>query len=260
MSKLQELGFLSDEAKESEADIVQDFVRVFDLFDKLSVLFIDALSNAKIEPESTEGLVIHAAAARALELSQSADILLRKGCVPAAKLVCRTQLEAVYKLCAIIKNSDLAHEYISQSKFSRLQKLKSIQKYQQDYPDSKAAPNLTKEIDELSVAAKSLKKLAPHDWASKAEMDDFHRVYYQGLSDDTHGNIETLDHYFDKNSDYAFCFGPSVQDLNIVAHACQRGMVNAIIHYTSYVGNSNPEILKPISDEVDQALYDSDAG
>jgi hypothetical protein len=50
-------------------------------------------------------------------------------------------------------------------------------------------------------------------------MDDFHNIYYQGLSDDVHANIESLNHYFDESSEHMMNFGPSDKDLLAVAAA-----------------------------------------
>jgi hypothetical protein len=117
LTKIEDLGFLSKEGLQLEDQIVKSHKEVFQLSDRISQLFLRALKDSEIDPTSRDNLVLNACAARVLELFQSVDILLRKGCAPAAKVVCRTQLEAVYRLCAMHQDNSHIQSYIDQSKF-----------------------------------------------------------------------------------------------------------------------------------------------
>lgn len=229
---ISELGFLSPEVSETEQQLVTDYHDLFDLSENLSKLFIRLLRDASLDHESVRNLAMNTLAAKALELFQSSVILLRKGCIPAARVLCRSQIETVYKLCAIELAPDGIDRYINQEKCTRLQKLRSVQKYKQKYPRSGFGAGIEAEIDSLSK--EKPKKTEPHEWASLAQMDDFHNLYYQGMSDDTHGNIESLNHYFDEYSAHLVSFGPSNKGLAIVAAACHRTLINAIEKYGSF--------------------------
>jgi len=229
---ISELGFLSPEVDESEAELMTTYCELFDLSERMSKLFVQLLIDADLDHASPRNMAMNALAAKSLELFQSSVILLRKGCIPAARVLCRALIETIYKLCAIELVSDGIDRYISQEKKTRLQKLKSIQKYKQRYAKSGIPPCIEAEINALSREKPG--KTEPHEWASFAQMDDFHNVYYQGMSDDTHGNIESLNHYFDENSAHLMSFGPSDKGLPVVAAACHRALINAIEKYASF--------------------------
>ena len=229
---ISELGFLAPEVDESEKQLATTYCEFFDLSERLSKLLIRLLRDAELDHASLRNVTINALAAKSLELFQSSAILLKKGCIPGAKVLCRAQIETVYKLCAIQLTVDGIDRYVDQEKKIRLQKLKNIQKYKQRHPNSGIAPGIEAEIDTLS--RESLRKTEPHEWASLAQMDDFNDLYYQAMSDDTHGNIESLNHYFDENSTHLLNFGPSDEGLAMVAAACNRALINAIEKYASF--------------------------
>lgn len=229
---ISELGFLSPEVSEDEHQLTMNYRELFNLSERLSKLFVRLLKDATLDHTSVRNMAMNSLAAKSLELFQSSVILLRKGCIPAAKVLCRAQIETVYKVCAIQLVTDGIDRYINQEKSTRLQKLRSIQKYKQKHQRSGIAPGIEAEIDTLSK--EKPKKTEPHEWASLAQMDDFHNLYYQGMSDDTHGNIESLNHYFDENSDHVMNLGPSDKGLSIVAAACHRTLINAIEKYASF--------------------------
>jgi hypothetical protein len=246
---ISELGFLSPDISESEQQITTDYHDLFNLSEKLSRLLIQLLKNAPLDHTSIKNLTINTLAAKSLELFQSTVILLRKGCIPAAKVLCRSQIETAYKLCAIQLSTDGIDRYINQAKNTRLQKLKSIHKYKQKHPKSKVALGIEAEIEKLS--REKPENTTPHEWAWLAKMDDFHNLYYQGMSDDTHSNIESLNHYIDKNSAHLVNFGPSNRDLPIVAAACHRTLINAIEKYGAFQKTDVAADLAILSKEND---------
>lgn len=229
---ISELGFLSPEVSEDEQQLTTNYHELFNLSERLSKLFVRLLKDAPLDHTSVRNMAMNSLAAKSLELFQSSIILLRKGCIPAARVLCRAQIETVYKVCAIQLAPDGIDRYINQAKSTRLQKLRTVCKYKQKHPKSGIAPGIEAEIDTLTK--EKPKKTEPHEWASLAQMDDFHHLYYQGMSDDIHGNIESLNHYFDENSTHIINFGPSDKGLPIVAVICHRTLINAIEKYASF--------------------------
>ncbi len=246
---ISELGFLSSEVEESEKQIIGAYTDLFELSERLSKVFIGLLQESELDRTSPKNLTMNAMAAKSLELFQSSVILLRKGCIPAAKITCRALIETVYKFCAIQLANDGIDLYIRQEKSTRLQKLRGIQKYKQKHPGSGVGLGIESEIDVLTK--EKPKKTEPYEWASLAKMEDFHNLYYQKMSDDTHANIESLDHYFDENSAHIVSFGPSEKGLGIVAVACHRTLINAIEKFTSFRNANIATELSQLSGEND---------
>jgi len=246
---ISKLGFLSAEAEDSERQLLESYRELFSVSARLSQLFVRLLSEADLDQTSVKSMVMNALAAKSLELFQSCVILLKKGCIPASRVVCRALIETVYKLCAVLLSSDGIDAYVCQEKACRLNKLKNIQKYKQKYPNAKIAPGIESEIETLSKEKPA--KIEPHKWASMAQMEDFNHLYYQGMSDDTHANIESLNHYFDEQSEYALTFGPSDKGLGLIAAACYRTAINAIAKYSVFLSIDVQAELASISKETD---------
>lgn len=246
---ISETGFLSSEAEESERQIMEGYKELFDVSLRLSRLFIHLLRDSELDRTSHKDLAMNALGAKALELFQSCIILLRKGCVPATKITFRALIETVYKLCAIHLADEAIQLYIRQEKSTRLQKLRSIQKYKQKHPKSEVGHGIESEIEMLSK--EKTKKTEPYEWAALAQMEDFHNLYYQGMSDDTHANIESLNHYFDDGSEHLVNFGPTDKGLAIVAVACHRTLINAIEKFASFRNSEVATELANLNSEND---------
>jgi len=246
---ISELGFFSPEVSEDEQQLTMKYHELFDISERLSKLFVRLLKDAPLDYTSVQNMAMNSLAAKSLELFQSSVIMLRKGCIPAARILCRAQIETVYKVCAIKLVPDGIDRYIKQEKHTRLQKLWSIQKYKQKHSNSRIAPGIESEIDTLSKDKH--KKTEPHEWASLAQMDDFHNLHYQRMSDDTHGNIESLNHYFDEDSSHIMNFGPTDKGLTIVVAACHRTLVNAIEKFASFQQVNVANELAILSEEND---------
>jgi Family of unknown function (DUF5677) len=249
---ISELGFLSPEVGEYEKQFTTSYCDLFELSEQLSKLLIRLLKDATTDDRSTRAMVMHALAASSLELFQSSIILLRKGCIPGARIICRTLIETVYKLSAIQLTSDGIDRYLSQEKNTRLQKLICIQKYKQKHKSSGVAPGIEKEIDALTKDKKGELKTQPCKWAELANMEDFHNLNYQEMSDDTHGNIESLNHYFDDKSDHIMSFGPSNNGLPNTAYVCHRALINCIEKYALFQQVSVAEGLSLLSGKNDE--------
>ena len=82
-------------------------------------------------------------------------------------------------------------------------------------------------------------------------MADFHNLYYQGMSDDIHANIESLNHYFDENSTHLISFGPSDNGLCLVATASQRTLINGMEKYSLFQNVRISNELSELSHEID---------
>lgn len=246
---ISEQGFFSPEVVESTRQIRQAYGEVFEVAEQLSQLLIRLLREAELDRVSPKNMAMNAIAAKSLELFQCSIILLERGCIPAAKILCRAMIETVYKLSAIQLSPDAIDLYHGQVSHTRLQKLKSVQKYKQKHKNSGIALGIEAEIERLSK--EQLPRTEPYQWARLAQMEDFHNLYYQGMSDDVHNNIESLNHYFDETSTHLVNFGPSDKDLILVATACQRTMLNAIEKYGLFLNASATEELSAVSLRID---------
>ena len=91
-------------------------------------------------------------------------------------------------------------------------------------------------------------------------MEDFNNTYYQGFSDDIHGNVETLDHYFDENNSYSFVYSPGEDDLYLVALASQKGTINALSHYSRTADVDLSKELEELHGKVENIFHENQNG
>jgi hypothetical protein len=164
-----------------------------------------------------------ALSARVLEMSAMSLLCLRSGSVPAAKILIRAALEASYKVCAIKIEPTNVEQFVNDDIAARLLLNKKIHEYKKEKGAKSIAKGIEKKIDDLT--AQKAKKIDPSEWAVRAEMVDFHRLFYPWLSSDTHGNAAAIDHYFDPAREYALEIGPSDADLPMTAMILSRCLV-----------------------------------
>lgn len=180
------------------------------------------VSGAEYGVGTTEEVAL-ALSARILELSAMSLLCFRSGSVPAAKILTRSALEATYKICAIRRDSANLQQFVSDDIAARLRLNKQILEYKKEKGAKSVAKGIEKKIDVL--AAQGAKKIDPSEWAVRAQMVDFHRLFYPWLSSDIHGNAAAIDHYFDPQRDYALEIGPSDIDLPMTSMILSRCLV-----------------------------------
>lgn len=195
----------------------------------------------------------YALSARVLELSAMSLICFRSGSVPAAKILTRSALEAAYKVCAIRRDSANLEQFVSDDIASRLLLNKKIHEYKKEKRVKTLAKGIEKKIDELH--AQNAQKIDPSEWAARAQMVDFHRLFYPWLSSDTHGNAAAIDHYFDPDRDYALEIGPSDVDLPMTAMILSRCLVAVLLS----LGSAEEMDLHAWRTAIDNRLLDLEA-
>ncbi len=169
---VSERGFFSPEAADSRHQLRQVYQEVFEIAEQLTQLLIRPLRDAELDEKLPKNMAMYALAAKSLELFQCSILLLERGCIPAAKILCRALIETVYKLVTIHLSTNAIDLYVQQAEQTRLQKLKSVVKYKQKHKNSGVAPGIEAEIQCLSK--KKNAKTEPYEWAKLAQMEDFH--------------------------------------------------------------------------------------
>jgi hypothetical protein len=183
--------------------------------------------------------VMYSLAARCLEHFACVYQAARCGTVPAAKVLTRSLIETTYKLRAVQMNSELATQFILDNEAAKLAKLKGLQKYKQKSGVSGLAPGIEETID--AISAEKPKKFEPHQWASAAEMEDFHSLFYHWLSEEVHTSASAVDSYFVDDPEFTIVVGPDDKDLRhtlVIACRCARAIFGALVH------DSEPETAK----------------
>ena len=184
------------------------------------------LSAAEWERASADEAT-HTLAARVLELAATALRCLRLGSVPSAKALTRAILEATYKICAIKKEPSNLSQFIDDDIAARLLLNKQIHNYKKNKGSKSIAKGIEKKIDQLTLH--KAKRIEPIEWATRAEMLDFHWLFYPWLSSDIHSNAAAMNHYFVEDEEYTMILGPSDVDLPMTLMILARCLNSAIL-------------------------------
>ncbi len=180
------------------------------------------LSGAEYSPGTVDEATF-ALSARVIELSAASLICFRNGLVPSAKILTRSVLESTYKIRALLRDSTNLEQFLNDDIAARLQLHKKIHEYKKDKKAKNLAKGIETKIDEF--AAQKATKIDPLEWAVRAQMVDFHRLFYPWLSSNTHGNAVDIDHYFNPQCDYSLEIGPCDIDLPVTSMILSRCLV-----------------------------------
>lgn len=188
------------------------------------------LTGANYEAGSPEEAAF-ALSCRVLELSAMSLLCLRNGSIPAAKILTRSALEAAFKIVAIRRDPKNLEQFMEDENAARLLFRRNLHICRKDKAPKSAAEKLEREISEL--AAKKPQKIKPAEWATRAQMVDFYRLFYSWLSSDVHGNAAAIDPYFESQMDNALQIGPNYEGLAMTVMILSRCLVAVLCSLAS---------------------------
>lgn len=248
MSKIEEEGFLSEEAEAGKIHIYEKYKDFFGFAKDINKLCMKLLTELKIDSEDNHKLIVDMLFLRVVESFQGALLFLERGMVPQAKVVTRAMLEIVFMLVALQKKLHLLKSYlVDQHEEAHRRSLKSALKFK-----SEGLKEATKKhgIEKLYLEKKNYLKnreltpLSPKEWATEAELDDFYNLYYVVYSNAIHSNPSALDDHVDKNPDETnLSTGPTDKDLYDVLKCGIVILINAANSTELVNGTNIVEIL-----------------
>jgi hypothetical protein len=218
MSKIEEEGFLSDEAENGKTDIYKKYADFFNFAKDVNKLCMKLLTSLKTDWGNDHKLIVHTLFLRIVENFQAVYLLLERGMMPQAKVLTRAMLETLFILVALQKKPELLKLYlVDQHEVAHKKALKAALKFK-----SKPLKEATKKngIETLYLQKKAelknkeLTPLSPIEWSENADLGDFYNLYYVTYSNSTHSNPSALDDHVDGNpNELNLSTGPSDRDL-----------------------------------------------
>jgi len=263
MSKIEIDGFLSNEADEDRNLILNSYREAFVLAKDLNRQSMSLFREYSLCMNNEVKIAIAALMTRIVETYQGVIIMLERGMTSQARMLVRSQLEALFQMAAMVKNPNLYDSYAAKHYRSTISALKAAKRWKQESLKGR----LSKErIDELilehetklkEIKANSLKI---YKWAEKAGLSDFYNVFYVENSSAIHSDMWALDdHVSDDEHGLQVNFGPNDFDLYHILRTSISVMVSAIESFSVAQGIKIAETIKGLHNralELDETFYE----
>jgi Family of unknown function (DUF5677) len=215
-------GFLASEMPEWMTGHRKELVAWFDLAERVNRHCHSVAGTLKIEPQNNQHLLTATLFLRALEYFQAAILMAERGMSNAAKVVLRTQLEAVFSLKMVAKSQGDADLFVRTDAHTQLAALKKIRRAQEleiiALTDEQMSTNEALILErERELSSTKIPK-ATADWLAKeAGMESSYLVTYVHFSGSVHSLSRSLESYLeaDEHDNLSHVrWGPDVRDGN----------------------------------------------
>jgi hypothetical protein len=263
MSKIETDGFLSKEACDGRNVILTSYRDAFLLAKDLNRASMRLFCEYSLSLHNKVKIAIAALMPRIVETYQGVIIMLEKGMTSQAKMLVRSQLEALFRMAALVKNQNLYASYAAEHFISTIKALKAARRWKQKSLNGRLAKE---KIDELiSENEKKLKEvkanpLKIYEWANEAELSDFYNVFYVENSSAIHSDMSALDDHLSRDSRHGLqvSFGPNDIDLYHILRTSISVMLSAMESFSVAQEIEIAESIKKLGEraaELDKTYY-----
>jgi len=263
MSKIEIDGFLSNEADEGRNLVLNSYREAFVLAKDLNRQAMRLFREYSLCMNNEVKIAIAALMTRIVETYQGVIIMLERGMTSQARMLVRSQLEALFQMAAMVKNPNLYDSYAAKHYRSTISALKAAKRWKQESLQGR----LSKEkIDELILDNENKLEeikavsLQIYQWAEKAGLSDFYNVFYIENSSAIHSDMWALDdHVLDSEHGLQVNIGPNDFDLYHILRTSISIMISAIESFSVAQGIKIAEIIKDLHNralELDENFYE----
>lgn len=218
MADLGNKVFLSPAMSEVIREFRTTYRDLFGLAEKLNEYCNQELFSTEVKSNDAQHILVASLLHRALTTYQGVVLLSMRGMPSEACVLLRTLLEAMFRLVAIAKDSEVGRAYIQEDELHRK---KFINKFKLLNESTKAAAGNPK-LDSLlstiqkTIVDKDIRELKTQWFAEQAEMADFYHSAYSVFSGTVHVNVRDLEKALVVDDDggvAGFNYGPSDEGL-----------------------------------------------
>ena len=264
MSKIEIDGFFSNEADEGRNMVLSSYREAFILAKDLNRQSMNLFREYSLCMNNEVKIAIAALMTRIVETYQGVIIMLERGMTSQARMLVRSQLEALFQMAAMVKNPNLYDSYAVKHYRSTISALKAAKRWKQKSLQGR----LSKEkIDEMVLENETKLKeiktnsLKIYQWAEKAGLSDFYNVFYVENSSAIHSDMWALDAHVSDDGEHGLQvnFGPNDFDLYHILRTSISVMLSSIESFSVAQGIKIAEIIKDLHNralELDETFYE----
>ena len=191
-------GFLGSQMETWIKEYRKRYSPYFALANEVNEFCQASMFKFPVNNKDDQGMLAATLYLRVLSNYQSVILLCERGMMPEARAMLRVMLEAIFSLCAIAKDPQLANDFVREHDSQRLKFLKKFRKLHGEQLPPDVNPHEIEELERQLKAEKGkITVRTTEDWAEKAELTGWYLTAYAVLSDSVHSNVGDLDRYFD---------------------------------------------------------------
>jgi len=184
MAPYQAHGFIGQEIHTWIEATKETHKELFDLSEKLNATCYKSLSIVMIDSGSLRQTLISCLFARCMELFQASYVLVARGMSPSANIMLRSLIEAMFVLCATVKDDDALDAYLIDAERERLRVAKKLVS-DKDSTLSEVRLNvlrgIQKELDE-KMKKQKVRKFSTEDFAKRTGLHRWYLTVYAKTS------------------------------------------------------------------------------
>jgi hypothetical protein len=236
-------GFLSEDTQKGREISRATYAEVFAVAEGVNRLAMRLQREAGVgRLHGQQAYLVNVLFVRCVEIFQSIVLMLEIYHVPAAKVLTRALLEAVFKLVAIASKECVVKNYFAAHYENLLKRFHAVR----DSKDEQINRMFDKKdviaaIEDVKKKKNSEKAFSTFDFAREAGMEVYYQTFYRIYSDSAHSGAAALDEHFDTEDENfpKLAIGPNSDDLVEVFDVACLIFLKAM----SYAGPSD-EILR----------------
>ncbi len=195
-------GFIGKEINAWINETRKNHHDLFEIAEKINRECYSAIDDVTIDTNNFKKTLVACLFARCMELFQGVYILVSHGMSPSSNIILRALIEAVFVLCAVIKNDEALEAYVLAGEHERLKITRKLLADKNTPLSAEELDTLKKVECELALQNKQLsaKKHSTEEYAKKADLHSWYLTAYAKTSWAVHTTIRDMDQYlvFDK--------------------------------------------------------------
>lgn len=264
MSKIETNGFLSNKADDGRIKILDSYREAFGLANDLNLQSMSLFREYNLCMNNEVKIAIAALMTRIVETYQGVIIMLERGMTSQARMLVRSQLEALFQMAAMVKDPNLYDSYAAKHYLSTIVALKAAKRWKQKSLQGRLSKEKIDELiskNETRLKETKANSLKIFQWAEKAELSDFYNVFYVENSSAIHSDMWALDDHVSDDREHGLQvnFGPNDFGLYHILRTAISVMITAIKSFSVAQGIKIGEAIKNLHDralDLDQTYYD----
>jgi hypothetical protein len=265
MTKIEIDGFLSNEADEGRNLVINSYREAFVLSKDLNRQAMSLFREYNLCMNNEVKVAIAALMTRIVETYQGIILMLERGMTSQARMLVRSQLEALFQMTAMVRNPNLYHSYAAKHYRSTISALKSAKRWKQESLQGRLSKEKIDELildNEKKLEGIKAGTLKIYEWAEKAGLSDFYNVLYIENSSAIHSDMWALDdHVSDSEHGLQVNFGPNDFDLYHILRTSISIIISAIESFSIAQGIKIAEAINDFRNkalELDEKFYEND--
>jgi hypothetical protein len=190
-------GFIGNEINAWINETKNKHSAIFKTAENLNQECYIAIDNVTIDSNDLRKTLVACLFARCMELYQGVYILVSHGMSPSSNIILRALMEAVFVLCAVIKNDEALEAYVLDGENERLKITRKLLA-DKNSPLSAEEIDILKKVEcNLALQTKQLaaKRLSTEEFAKKANLHSWYLTAYAKTSWAVHTTIRDMDQY-----------------------------------------------------------------